>query len=141
MIGGTEMAEIDAAAQRLGLSQDALMEAAGAAVSEVALTGLVGWRSRRGSGRRAGRAPDCRVLRPGQQRRRWLRGGTAAGRGGTAGGGGAGRRRLEVGAGGHAAAHNWTLLQAMASAGSLDLFVAPSPQLLLELRARLSPAA
>ena len=46
-----------------------------------------------------------------------------------------------VGAGGHAAAHNWTVLQAMASAGSLDLYVAPSPQLLLELRARLSPAS
>ncbi|HEX5578964.1 MAG TPA: NAD(P)H-hydrate epimerase, partial [Candidatus Limnocylindria bacterium] len=40
LIGSAEMAEIDAAAQRLGLSQDALMESAGAAVAEVALTEL-----------------------------------------------------------------------------------------------------
>ena len=40
LIGGTEMAEIDDAAQRLGLSQDALMESAGAAVTEVALAEL-----------------------------------------------------------------------------------------------------
>ena len=40
LIGGSEMADIDQAAQRLGLSQDALMEAAGAAVTEVALTEL-----------------------------------------------------------------------------------------------------
>jgi NAD(P)H-hydrate repair Nnr-like enzyme with NAD(P)H-hydrate epimerase domain len=46
-----------------------------------------------------------------------------------------------IGSGGVAAAHNWTVLQAMASAGSLDAFVAPTPQLLLELRARLSPAS
>jgi hypothetical protein len=36
--------------------------------------------------------------------------------------------------------HNWMLLQAMASAGSLDLFVAPTPELLLRLRDRLSGA-
>jgi NAD(P)H-hydrate epimerase len=40
-----------------------------------------------------------------------------------------------------ATAHNWTVLQAMASAGSLDLFVAPTPELLLQLRPRLSPAS
>ena len=43
--------------------------------------------------------------------------------------------------GGVAAAHNWAVLQAMASAGSLSLFVAPTPELLLQLRARLSPAS
>src|SRR6185503_3744488 len=47
----------------------------------------------------------------------------------------------KIGAGGHAAAHNWTVLQAMASAGSLELFVAPTPELLLQLRPRLSPAS
>ena len=41
---------------------------------------------------------------------------------------------------GHSAAHNWTVLQSMASAGSLELFVAPTPELLLKLRPRLSPA-
>jgi NAD(P)H-hydrate epimerase len=45
-----------------------------------------------------------------------------------------------LGAHGHAAAHNWTVAQAMASAGSLELFVAPTPELLLQLRSRLSPA-
>jgi len=43
--------------------------------------------------------------------------------------------------GGVAAAHNWAVLQAMASNGSLSLFVAPTPELLLQLRARLSPAS
>ncbi|TMB54313.1 MAG: hypothetical protein E6J47_08235 [Chloroflexi bacterium] len=42
---------------------------------------------------------------------------------------------------GVAAAHNWGVLQAMASAGSLELYVAPTPELLLQLRARLSPAS
>jgi hydroxyethylthiazole kinase-like uncharacterized protein yjeF len=42
--------------------------------------------------------------------------------------------------GGHAATHNWNVLQAMASAGSVELFVAPTPEMLLQLRARLSPA-
>jgi hypothetical protein len=46
-----------------------------------------------------------------------------------------------IGSGGSAAAHGWTVLQAMASAGSLDAFVAPTPELLLQLRARLSPAS
>ena len=40
LIGGAEMAEIDEAAQKLGLSLDALMEAAGAAIVEVALAEL-----------------------------------------------------------------------------------------------------
>ena len=34
--------------------------------------------------------------------------------------------------------HNWTVLQAMASAGSLELFVAPTPELLLRLRERIA---
>ena len=40
LIGAHEMARIDDAAQRLGLGEDALMESAGAAVTEVALTEL-----------------------------------------------------------------------------------------------------
>ena len=40
LIGGDEMARIDEAAQRMGVSEDALMESAGAAVTEVALTEL-----------------------------------------------------------------------------------------------------
>ena len=39
LIGGDEMARIDEAAQQLGLAQDALMEAAGTAVTEIALAG------------------------------------------------------------------------------------------------------
>ena len=35
LIGADEMARIDEAAQRLGVSEDALMESAGAAVAEV----------------------------------------------------------------------------------------------------------
>ena len=42
---------------------------------------------------------------------------------------------------GPAAAHNWAVLQAMAAAGSLQLFIAPSAELLVSLRARLSPAS
>jgi NAD(P)H-hydrate epimerase len=42
---------------------------------------------------------------------------------------------------GPAAAHNWALLQAMAAAGSIELFIAPSADRLLSLRARLSPAS
>jgi hydroxyethylthiazole kinase-like uncharacterized protein yjeF len=142
LIGGAEMAEIDEAAQRLGLSQDALMESAGAAVAEVALTELARLAEPvRGPGGELSEAPLTVVL---------------CGTGNNGGDGfvtarrlAAGGRRVaavlvgdasKVGAGGSAAAHSWTLLQAMASAGSLDLFVAPSPQLLLELRPRLSPA-
>ena len=96
LIGGTEMAEIDAAAQRLGLSQDALMEAAGAAVTEVALTEL---------GRLAepARGPGGALAEPPLTACSAARATTAAmaswwpaaGRGGTPRGGGAGRRRLE----------------------------------------------
>jgi NAD(P)H-hydrate epimerase len=39
---------------------------------------------------------------------------------------------------GAAATHNWNVLQAMASAGSLELFVAPNPELLLRLRDRIA---
>ncbi len=41
---------------------------------------------------------------------------------------------------GQAAGHNWNVLQAMASAGSLELFVAPTPELLLRLRERIADA-
>jgi hydroxyethylthiazole kinase-like uncharacterized protein yjeF len=142
LIGGSEMAEIDEAAQRLGLTQDALMEAAGAAATEVALSEL----SRtaepmHGPGGALADPPLTAIL---------------CGPGNNGGDGfvvarrlaAAGRRVVAVlvgdasriGAGSHAAAHNWTVLQAMASAGSLDLFVAPTPELLLQLRSRLSPA-
>ena len=40
--------------------------------------------------------------------------------------------------GGTAAGHNWMVLQAMASSGSLELFVAPTPELLLRLRERIA---
>ena len=143
LIGGAEMAEIDAAAQALGLSQDALMEAAGAAVSEVALTELGRLvEPARGPGGALSEPPLSVVF---------------CGPGNNGGDGFVAARRLSavgrrvvvvlagdasrVGQGGHAAAHNWAVLQAMASAGAMDLFVAPSPQLLLELRARLSPAS
>jgi hydroxyethylthiazole kinase-like uncharacterized protein yjeF len=39
-----------------------------------------------------------------------------------------------------AAGHNWVVLQAMASAGSLELYVAPTPELLLRLRERIADA-
>jgi NAD(P)H-hydrate epimerase len=143
LIGGTEMAQIDEAAQKMGLSQDALMEAAGAAVAEVALVelsrlaeGVVG------PGGPLSDAPLTAVL---------------CGPGNNGGDGfvvarrlaAAGRRVVAVlagdaqrlGSGGSAAAHNWAVLQGMAGAGSLELFVAPTPELLLQLRPRLSPAS
>jgi hydroxyethylthiazole kinase-like uncharacterized protein yjeF len=142
LIGGSEMAEIDEAAQRLGLSQDALMEAAGAAATEVALSELTQLAEPlHGPGGPLADAPLTVVL---------------CGPGNNGGDGfvvarrlaAAGRRVLvvlvgdatKIGAAGHAAAHNWTVLQAMASGGSLELFVAPTPELLLQLRSRLSPA-
>jgi NAD(P)H-hydrate epimerase len=141
LIGGTEMADIDQAAQRLGLSQDALMEAAGAAVTEVALSELTRLAEpMRGPGGALGEPPLSVVL---------------CGPGNNGGDGFVVARRLAatgrrvsavlVGdasklGGGHAAGHNWTVLQAMASGGSLEVFVAPTPELLLQLRARLSPA-
>jgi NAD(P)H-hydrate epimerase len=142
LIGGTEMATIDEAAQRLGLSQDALMEAAGAAVAEVALVELARLTEDvSGPGGPLGDQPLVAVL---------------CGPGNNGGDGfvvarrlaAAGRRVVAVlagdagrlGTGGSAAAHNWNVLQAMAAAGSLELFVAPTPELLLQLRPRLSPA-
>jgi hydroxyethylthiazole kinase-like uncharacterized protein yjeF len=142
LIGGAEMAQIDEAAQRLGLSQDALMEAAGAAVAEVALTELATLGEPvRGPGGALAEAPLIAVL---------------CGPGNNGGDGFVAARRLaaagrrvvavlagdaqRLGSAGGAAAHNWAVLQAMAAGGSLELFVAPSPELLLQLRPRLSPA-
>jgi NAD(P)H-hydrate epimerase len=143
LIGGAEMAQIDEAAQRLGIAQDALMEAAGAAVSEVALVELA--RSAEtavGPGGPLAAAPLSAIF---------------CGPGNNGGDGFVVARRLaaagrpvavvlvgdpgQIGSGGAAAAHNWGVLQAMASAGSLQLFVAPTPELLLSLRPRLSPAS
>jgi hydroxyethylthiazole kinase-like uncharacterized protein yjeF len=133
LIGAAEMAEIDQAAQRLGLSQDALMESAGAAVADVGQVEL-------GSLAAGLSDPPLSVILCGP---------------GNNGGDGfvvarrmaaAGRRVVVVlvgdagRIGGSAAAHNWAVLQAMAAGGSLELFVAPNPDLLLVLRPRLSPA-
>jgi NAD(P)H-hydrate epimerase len=142
LIGGAEMAQIDEAAQKLGLSQDALMESAGAAVAEVAMAEL-------------GRLSAV-VAGPGGPLEDPPLTAILCGSGNTGGDGlvaarllaAAGRRVVAVlvgdpsrlGAHGHAAAHNWAVIQAMASAGSLELFVAPTPELLLQLRPRLSPA-
>jgi NAD(P)H-hydrate epimerase len=141
LIGGTEMADIDQAAQGLGLSQDALMEAAGAAVTEVALAELARLAEpMQGPGGPLSDAPLTVVL---------------CGPGNNGGDGFVASRRLAAAGrrvvavlvgdaskigGGQATGHNWTILQAMASAGSLELYVAPSPELLLQLRPRLSPA-
>lgn len=143
LIGGAEMAQIDEAAQRLGLTQDALMESAGAGVTEVALAEL----SRvaepvRGPGGPLAEGPLTAIL---------------CGPGNNGGDGFVVARRLaaaghrvvvtlvgdagRIGSGGAAAAHNWMVLQAMASRGALELFVAPTPELLLQLRPRLSPAS
>ena len=71
LIGAAEMAKIDEAAKALGLTEDALMESAGAAVAEVALTELARLAEPVvGPGRAAGRAPAERgPVRDGQQRR------------------------------------------------------------------------
>lgn len=140
LIGGAEMGEIDEAAQRLGLAADALMESAGAMVTELSLTEL----SRlaeplSGPGGALGAPPLVVVL---------------CGPGNNGGDGFVVARRLAaVGrrvvcilvadasrVRSPAAAHNWMVLQAMASAGSLELFVAPTPELLLRLRPRLAQA-
>jgi NAD(P)H-hydrate epimerase len=143
LIGGSEMAQIDEAAQKLGLTQDALMEAAGAAVTEVALAELARMTEAvSGPGGPLTEPPLSVVL---------------CGPGNNGGDGFVVARRLaaagrpvvavlvgdaqRLGTSGSAAAHNWGVLQAMAAAGSLDLFVAPTPELLLQLRPRLSPAA
>jgi NAD(P)H-hydrate epimerase len=145
LIGGDEMARIDEAAQEFGLAQDALMEGAGAAVAEVALAELARMAEDvRGPGGPLTEARQIAVL---------------SGTGNNGGDGFVAARRLaatgqrvvavlvgdpgRIGAqpGTAATAHNWTVLQAMASAGSLDLFIAPTPELLLQLRPRLSPAS
>ena len=143
LIGGAEMAQIDEAAQKLGISQDALMEAAGAAATEVALVELTRLTEAvRGPGGSLVEPPLTAIL---------------CGPGNNGGDGfvlarrlaAAGRRVVAVlvgdaqrlGSGGSAAAHNWGVLQAMAATGSLELFVAPTPELLLKLRPRLSPAS
>jgi hydroxyethylthiazole kinase-like uncharacterized protein yjeF len=133
LIGAAEMAEIDQAAQRLGLTQDALMESAGAAVADVAQVEL----GRLASGLLE---PPLSVI--------------LCGPGNNGGDGFVVARRLAAAGGrvvvvlvgeagrigGPAAAHNWAALQTMAAGGSLELFVAPNPDLLLVLRSRLSPA-
>lgn len=141
LIGASEMAEIDEAAQKLGLGQDALMESAGAAVAEVAFTEL-------------SRLAEP-VVGPGGPLAERLLSVVLCGTGNNGGDGFVVARRLAAGgqrviavlcgeAGrvtGPAAAHNWAVVQAMAAAGSLDLFIAPTEELLLSLRARLSSAS
>lgn len=141
LVGAAEMAAIDEGAQRLGMTQDALMESAGAAVAEVAFTELGGLAEP--------------VVGPGGLLAERLLSVVLCGTGNNGGDGfvvgrrlaAAGQRVIVVlvgavgGIRGPAAAHNWAVLQAMASAGSLQLFVAPSEELLLAMRARLSPAS
>jgi hydroxyethylthiazole kinase-like uncharacterized protein yjeF len=140
LIGADEMARIDEAAQKLGLTEDALMESAGAAVAEVAQAEL---------GRLAEpvQGPRGPLVRPPLVA-------VLCGPGNNGGDGfvvarrlaATGRAVLAILAAdasrvtGHAAVHNWTVLQAMASAGSLELFVAPTPELLLRLRERIAAA-
>jgi hydroxyethylthiazole kinase-like uncharacterized protein yjeF len=141
MIGASEMAEIDKAAQRLGLSEDALMEAAGAAATELALVELSKLAEpASGPGGVLADAPLTVLL---------------CGPGNNGGDGfvvtrrlaAAGRPVIAVLVGdasrirGASAAHNWIVLQAMAAAGSVHLFVVPTPELLVKLRSRLSPAS
>jgi NAD(P)H-hydrate epimerase len=145
LIGAAEMAQIDEDAQRLGLSQDALMESAGAGVTEVALAELARLAEEvQGPGGPLGEpALTAFLCGPGNNGGD----GFVAARRLAA----AGRRvvavlvgdpgRITAEPGSAATAHNWTVMQAMASAGSLELFVAPTPELLLQLRPRLSPAS
>jgi len=141
LIGGDEMARIDEAAVRMGLSPDALMESAGAAVTELALAELTAIAEPASGPGGPLTPPPLTVVLCGP---------------GNNGGDGfvvarrlasAGRQVTAVLVGdparidGTAAAHNWTALQAIASAGSLALFVAPTPELLLQLRSRLSAAS
>jgi len=141
LIGAAEMAAIDEAAQKLGLTQDALMESAGATVAEVAFTELV-------------RLAEP-VVGPGGPLTERLLSVVLCGTGNNGADGFVVARRLaaagqqviavlvgEAGKiAGPAAAHNWAVLQAMAAAGSLQLFIAPGAELLVSLRARLSPAS
>ena len=140
LIGADEMARIDEAAQRLGLPGDALMESAGAAVSEVVHAELARLsEDPAGPGGPLSLPPLVAVL---------------CGPGNNGGDGFVVARRLaaagrsvlcvlaadasRIGQGG--AGHSWVVLQAMASAGSLELFVAPTPELLLRLRERIAEA-
>ena len=140
LIGADEMARIDDAAQRIGLGEDALMESAGAAVAEVVLAELGRLADRvAGPGGPLGRPPLVVVL---------------CGPGNNGGDGFVAARRLAaVGRAvlcilvadasriGHGAAgHSWITLQAMAASGSLELYVAPTPELLLRLRERIAEA-
>ncbi|MGZ6256291.1 MAG: NAD(P)H-hydrate epimerase [Candidatus Limnocylindria bacterium] len=141
LIGGDEMSRIDEAAQGLGLAPDALMESAGAAVAELALAELAAMAE-------PIRGPGGPLVAP-------LLSVVLCGPGNNGGDGFVAARRLAAAGrqvtvvlvgdpariAGVAAAHNWAVLQAMASGGSLALFVAPAPELLLQLRARLSPAS
>jgi NAD(P)H-hydrate epimerase len=140
LIGADEMARIDEAAQRLGLSEDALMESAGAAVAEVAHAELLRLAERAsGPGGPLARPPRVVVL---------------CGPGNNGGDGFVVARRLAA-AGREvtcilaadasrishgAAGHNWAVVQAMAAAGSVEVFVAPTPELLLRLRERVAEA-
>jgi hydroxyethylthiazole kinase-like uncharacterized protein yjeF len=138
LIGADEMARIDEAAMRLGVAEDALMESAGAAVAEVSHAELLRLAEGvAGPGGPLGRPPLVVVL---------------CGPGNNGGDGFVAARRLaatgrnvlavlvadasrQMGA---AATHNWNVLQAMAAAGSLELFVTPSPELLLRVRDRIA---
>lgn len=141
LIGADEMARIDEAAVRLGLAEEALMESAGAAVTEVALAELRRLSERvRGPGGPLVREPQAVVL---------------CGPGNNGGDGFVVARRLAavgrpatailVGEAsrlsGASATHNWNVLQAMAASGSLELFVAPTPEMVLHLRERIAEAA
>ena len=138
LIGADEMARIDEAAQRMGLAEDALMESAGAAVAEVVLSELTRVAEHvSGPGGPLVRPPLVVVL---------------CGPGNNGGDGFVAARRLAAAGrsvllilvanasrlSGAAATHAWNVLQAMASAGSLELFVAPTPELLLRLRERIA---
>lgn len=141
LIGADEMARIDEAAQALGLTEGALMESAGAAVTEVALAELTRLTAAvRGPAGPLARPPHTVIL---------------CGPGNNGGDGFVVARRLAAAgrtvtailvadasrSAGTATTHNWNVLQAMASAGSLELFVAPNPELLLRLRERISGAS
>lgn len=140
LIGADEMARIDEAAQRLGLGEDALMESAGAAVTEVAHAELQRLAERvSGPGGPLARPPLVVVL---------------CGPGNNGGDGFVAARRLAATGrrvlallvadasreAGPATAHNWNALQAMAAGGSLELFVTPTPELLVRLRERIADA-
>ena len=140
LIGADEMARIDEAAQKLGLTEDALMESAGAGVAEVVHAELGRLAERvAGPGGPLARPPLVVVL---------------CGPGNNGGDGFVIARRLAStgrsvlcilaadasGITHGAAGHNWVVLQAMAAAGSLELFVAPTPELLLRLRDRIAEA-